>query len=155
MLELDLVGVCFVNVHVCRDIVADPMIDELLMVFRALKLEQMLEVFCMLFLERFDFFGDAVDRLDWGWFGFAELAQCLGSHWDSVHGQSWREDVGVRWNVGAFGGEDVLRETDVSERRIVWMSLVDGPVRFTKAIFSGVSWVCFATSHEGGATVIV
>lgn len=45
---------------------ADPMIDELLMVFRALEPEQMLDVLCVLFFELFDFLGEAIDSLDWG-----------------------------------------------------------------------------------------
>lgn len=59
----------------------------------------------------------------------------------------------VRWDVGALGGEDVLRETDVSERDVIWMVLVDRwTARFTKAIFTLVCWVWFAkTSHDGHA----
>lgn len=64
--ELHLVGVRFVNVHVRRDVMADPMIDELLVIFRKLELGQVLEVLYVLFSELFDFLSEAVDSLDEG-----------------------------------------------------------------------------------------
>jgi len=47
--------------------------------------------------------------------------------------------------MGAFVGEDVLRETDVSEREGVWTVLVDGcTARVAKAVLFRVRWVGFA-----------
>lgn len=68
---------------------------------------------------------------------------------DSEDDQSRRGADNVRWNVGAFVGEDVLRETDVSEGDVVWMIFVDGTVRFTKAVFFNVSWVWSAKTTGG------